>query len=102
MIDTTFDITVPPFVGEDYFCESGLHEPWEGRADQFTLYPNDILWDGQNCLPSSNCCSLSDGRPYFIKQLAAPTTDDVEARMCFDTISSDEDVAVELVELYVQ
>ena len=88
----------PTFVGEDYFCESGLQEPWIG---QNRFYPNDTLWDGEDCLPSSTCCSRRNP-PYFIKQLPNSTTDDIEARICLDEVASNEDIAVELVELYVQ
>ena len=76
--DASITIRVPPFVGNDYFCESGLHEQWGG---QVILYPNDTLWDGKNCLPSSTCCSLHNP-PYFVKQLSNLTTDDIEARIC--------------------
>ena len=96
--DASTDIRVPPFVGEDYFCESGMNEPWNGR---YTLHSTDTLWDGEDCLPSSTCCSQHNP-PYFIKQLPTPTTDDIEARMCLYWISIYGNIAVELVELYVQ
>ena len=99
--DASIDIRVPSFVGEDYFCESGLHERWTGASSQFKLYPSDTLWDGDDCLPSSTCCSQGDP-PYFVKQLPTSTTDDIEARICLDEVASNEDIAVELVELYVQ
>ena len=98
--DTTATISTPPFMGNDYFCESGVNEPWDwGR--HVTLHPNDPLWDGENCLSSSTCCSLHNP-PYFVKQLPTPTADDIEARICLDEPSSNENIAVELVELYVQ
>ena len=87
------------FVGEDYFCESGLHEPWAHR--QFVLFTNDPLWDGQNCPSSSTCCSLHNP-PYFVKQLPASTTAYIEARICLSQQYGDEDIAAEVVELYVQ
>ena len=96
--DTSIDIRVPPFVGEDYFCESGVNEAWYRR---YTLYSTDTLWDGEDCLPSSMCCSQHNP-PYFIKQLPTPTTDDIEARVCLRHSSSTANIAVELVELYVQ
>ena len=35
----------PPFVGNDYFCESiQTHLNW-----QYIFYPNATLWDGQVC-----------------------------------------------------
>ena len=99
--DASIEISVPSFVGKDYSCESGLHEPWTAAIDQFNFYPNDILWDGEDCLSSNRCCSRCN-LPYFVKQLSTSTTDDIEARFCFDSQSSDEDIAVEQVELYVQ
>ena len=37
---------VPAFIGDNFFCESGFPSPWSG---QFILFPDDVLWDGQNC-----------------------------------------------------
>ena len=96
--DASIDIRVPPFVGEDYFCESGVNEAWYRR---YTLYSTDTLWDGEDCLPSSMCCSQHNP-PYFTKQLPTPTTDDIEARICLRSPSTYQNIAVELVELYVQ
>ena len=98
--DATHTIRIPPFVGNDYFCESGVNEPCCGSR-HFTLLSNDTLWDGEDCLPSSTCCSQHNP-PYFVKQLPTPTTDDIEARICLYNPLSRANVAVELVELYVQ
>ena len=91
--DATINIAIPPFVGGDYFCESGTNS-----INPSGFYPDDPLWDGQNCIATSTCCSFNRP-PYFTKQLPSPTTDDIEARIC----SSDEDTApIEFIELYVQ
>ena len=90
---------VPPFVGEDYFCESG-HVLGSG-IPHFTLHSNDTLWDGRDCHSTSTCCSLHDP-PYFSKTLSQTTTDDLELRMCHYNRTSHDDIAVELVELYVK
>ena len=95
--DSTVTITIPQFVGSDYFCESGINGPWPGSM----FHPNDTLWDGEDCLPSSTCCSLHNP-PYFVKQLPTSTTDDIEARICVDDPIQYTNIAVELVELYVQ
>ena len=94
--DTGSNINVVPFVGQDYFCESGLNAAWSG---QYIFHPDDPLWDGENCLPSSSCCSQNNP-PDFVKELSGPTTDDLEARICVNDPS--DDVAIELIELYVQ
>ena len=74
--DTTIEINIPPFVGEDYFCESGVNS-----GSHHGFHPEDPLWDGKNCISSSTCCLFNDP-PYFTKQLLSPTTDDIEARIC--------------------
>ena len=99
--DASRDIHVPPFVGEDYFCESGVNEAWGDNRHRSTFHSTDTLWDGEDCLPSSTCCSQHNP-PYFIKQLPTPTTDDIEARVCLYYVSRNANIAVELVELYVQ
>ena len=98
--DATCTISIPPFMGNDYFCESGINERWD-ISRHFTLHPNDTLWDGEDCLPSSTCCSQHNP-PYFTKQLPTPTTDDIEARICLFSPLQNSNIAVELVELYVQ
>ena len=96
----SINISVPLFVEENYFCESGINRRWVASTD-YTLHSNDTLWDGDDCLPSSKCCSRRNP-PYFVKQLSNSTTDDIEARICLDDGFSNENIAVELMELYVQ
>ena len=92
--DASINITVPPFVGGDYFCESGANS---GSASGF--HPEDPLWDGQGCSSSSTCCSFNNP-PYFTKQLPCPTSDHIEARLC--RLDWDDDSPVEFMELYVK
>ena len=91
---------VPAFVGDDYFCESGVNqEPSTGV--QFQFYPDDVLWDGQDCTSTSTCCQLNNP-PWFTKNLPTATTDDIELRICSSAITSAEDTPLELIELYIQ
>ena len=100
--DTTFNISIPPFVGEDYFCESGYIYPgYSDLPSLLTLHSNDTLWDGKDCHSSSTCCSHHNP-PYFTKTLNRPTTDDLELRICTYWPMNREDVVVELIELYVK
>ena len=99
--DATSTIRIPPFVGNDYFCESGVNEHWYSGRPRYILHSNDTLWDGEDCLPSSTCCSQRNP-PYFTKQLPTPTTADIEARICLYDLLQYANLAVELVELYVQ
>ena len=93
-------ISIPPFVGEDYFCESG-YVLVLGSGRDIAFHSNDTLWDGRDCHSSSTCCSLHNP-PYFTKTLNQTTTDDLELRMCFTESTSRANIAVELVELYVK
>ena len=95
--DTTVNIAIPPFVGEDYFCESGWNSDSEPSR---VFYSDDPLWDGDGCTASSTCCSFNNP-PYFTKQLPSPTTDDIEARIC-DGSHWSNDIPIEFIELYVQ
>ena len=100
--DTSGDIPIPPFVGEDYFCESGYVYPgYRSSALERTFHSNDILWDGEDCHSSSSCCSLHNP-PCFTKSLGQSTTDDLELRMCNYLPIRNSNKAVELVELYVK
>ena len=100
--DTSGDVLIPPFVGEDYFCESGyVHPGYRNGALENRLHSNDTLWDGEDCHSSSSCCSLHNP-PYFTKSLGQSTTDDFELRMCHYQPIRYSNTAVELVELYVK
>ena len=100
--DTNGDIPVPPFVGEDYFCESGYVYPgYRNGNAEYIFHPNDTLWDRRDCPSTSTCCSPHNS-PYFIKTLNQTTTDDLELRMCFNDHANFDNIAVELVELYVK
>ena len=68
----------PPFVVNDYFCESGLNS---SSAHGLHLHTDDPLWDGQGCIHGNPCCSLN--KPlWFTKTLSTPTTDDIEMKLC--------------------
>ena len=88
--------TPPSSIGNHYYCESG--NPNKG----FTLtrlYSNDPLWDGQQC--EGTCCTGTNSSPRFSVQLPAPTTDMIEVSICCDQDTYDEDVLVELIEIYI-
>ena len=96
--DTSGHISIPPFVGEDYFCEAGYVHP---RYESSIPLYNDTLWDGKGCHRTSSCCSFHNP-PYFYKSLDMSTSDSLELRMCnYDSIDF-VNKAVELVELYVR
>ena len=87
----------PPFVGNDYFCESGVSSLSAIGSNIF--YPNDPLWDGQGCIHGNPCCSFNKP-PWFNKILPTPTTDDIEMRLCMNN-EFEANIALEQMELYV-
>ena len=86
-----FEENPPPFVGEDYFCDAGNEEFMTGETGLQT----DPLWDGTDCL----CCN---NPPWLYKQLPQPTTDDIEMRVCRNADSTNENIGIQEVEIYVQ
>ena len=95
--DEAYTGAVPPFIGQDYFCDTGS----EYEAQQNHFYHGDPLWDGSGCGPTSSCCAFNNP-PWFCKQLPQPTSDDIEMRVCLNGQNTVEDIALETVELYVQ
>ena len=100
--DTSSTINVPAFVGANYFCESqNAVFPDFPSLDGVIFYPEDVLWDGEDCLDTSNCCEINRP-PYFIRNLGEKTYSDIEAKICLRRNNGRVDVAVEVIELYVQ
>ena len=83
------------FVGNDYFCDTGNH----GYGNTNDPLPDDPLWDGDGCDPSSTCCTFNNP-PWFCKTLPQPTTDDLEVRICEERAYRD--TPIQLMEIYVQ
>ena len=81
---------VPAFVGNNYFCDGHqIH----------TTNVVSALWNGRVC-DDNPCCSFNNP-PWFSRRISH-TTDDIEMRLCRDQHRSDEDIAVNKVEIYVQ
>ena len=95
-IHNQLTIPIPPYVGNDYFCDTASAQQFE-----FKFYPDDPLWDGQGCGRLNTCCSFNRP-PWFMKQLPASTHDNIEMRLCANGPRSDEDIVFETLELYVQ
>ena len=95
-------ISVPDYVGNQYFCEAGVND-WTSNR----LISEDALWDGRNCNPESTCCKYNRP-PYFVNDLGKTiTTDRIEARICANdppppqVDDEVDDILVERIELYV-
>ena len=88
----------PPFVGNDYYCESGC--PTSPVVGKF--YTNDPLWDGHQCGSIETACCNRTGIPWFYKKFSYSTTDNIEMRICLAQMTSDEDCAVAQFEIYIK
>ena len=85
----------PPYLGEEYFCESGH----SNNSDAISgWYLGDPLWDSKGCPEGSTCCSR--GGPWFKSTLRQETSDDIEVRLCRS--ENLDNVGVDQLELYVQ
>ena len=82
----------PPFVGENYFCESGNTGP-----NELQWYLDDPLWDSQGCASGSTCCDR--GGPWFTTTLSQEVSNDNEVRWCTDFRG--EESGVEQLEIYI-
>ena len=90
---------VQSFVGDHYFCESGIAT---GTYQQ-QLYTSDPLWDGQSCGSNESPCCNVPGIPWFHRDYGNTTTTDyIELRVCGDEGTDNEDVPISYYEIYVQ
>ena len=90
-------IDPPLSIINNYYCESGNPDINSRRNH---LYTDDPLWDGEPY--EGTCCTGTNSPPWFSVHLPTPTTDAIEVSVCCDQGTNDEDVPVELVEIYVQ
>ena len=95
-IGNNFKGTIPPFIGSDYFCATGSRTKFSKK-----WYTDDPLWDGEGCGPKNTCCDFNSP-PWFCRELPQYTTDDIELRVCKNDADSDENIGIELVDVYVQ
>ena len=85
----------PSFVQDHYYCESG-----NVGDDEDQWYTADPLWDGEGC-PTGNTCCDPPNLPWFNRAIVRSSTADIELRLCQDERASNEDLGLELFELYV-
>ena len=76
------------FVGQDYFCDDAA----------FTMDP---LWDKGGCGPETQCCTRNLP-PWFYKNLAPSSSNNIEMRICQDEPVTNEDVLLEKIDLYIR
>jgi len=70
-----------------------------GNAAYGPYYTNDPLWDGEGC--GDDCCS-DVAMPWFLRHFPAAAKEGVEVRIYHDQLTSDEDIVIDLLQLFVQ
>ena len=95
--NTGSTVAAPSFIGNNYYCESAASSISSG-----TFYPNDVLWDGQQCTDNEGTCCTNPNLPWFNTTLSQNANDDIELRLCFDEGVSNEGTPLELIELYIR
>ena len=68
-------------------------------------FPEDPLWDGQQCGGVEAPCCTHPNMPWFIKTLNETTTEDIELRTCSSSSFCDgsgSGAALFLIEIYVR
>lgn len=91
-------LSVPSFVQQQYFCETGNHK----QSESGKWFCEDPLWDGQGCGDENACCDHQSGGSWFCVDLGKTVTADIELRLCGNEDISNEDTALESVQLYIQ
>ena len=86
------------FIGSRYYCESGT-----SSSPRFAFYPNDPLWDGQQCNGrEAPCCPANSTMPWFYRLLDTNTTDNIELRVCARGTAETDQTPLETIELYIK
>jgi len=86
--------TLPAFVGNDYYCESG--------SGSGSLLVEDILWDGQQCNGIESTCCTNPNMPWFFKTLNERATDDIELRRCAEDSPTSKETPLDIIEIYIK
>lgn len=89
----------PDFLGNEFFCESGVNGPYDdGAGPQFF---DDHLWNGKGCEDTSKCCDFN-APPFFIKDFHTAHDENIELRLCGIDAVAEEDIRIKLIKLFVQ
>ena len=96
--NTNSSLAVPPYVGNDYYCEAADNIT---LAQRYNLYSNDTLWDGQQCSDVEAPCCTHPDMPWFNKALSETTTEDIELRVCGAVEIVYQDTLLQEIEIFI-
>ena len=86
---TSCNYLVPRFVGSDYSCQRV--PDCNSLSDDSTCRLIEVWNDDNQC----------NGGKMFYRNLAQTTTEDLEMRLCRDQATSDEDIFITFIEIFV-
>uniref|UniRef100_A0A1X7TDS2 Fibrinogen C-terminal domain-containing protein n=1 Tax=Amphimedon queenslandica TaxID=400682 RepID=A0A1X7TDS2_AMPQE len=99
--NTGSSVSVPSFIGNNYFCDSDN----PSNTASPTLYRNNYLWSGNSisCRSLETACCAAPGIPWFHRDYGSNiTTDDIEVRVCGDSGTDDEDTPIVYYQIFVK
>ena len=88
--------TPPPYVGSDYYCETGYNQAGITTTD---ILADDPLWDGEQCVGEEAPCCTNNTMPWSNKVLGENTKEDIQLRLCRQ--NTNRAVLLDLIELFV-
>ena len=94
---------IPPSslqIENDYFCGNINSGSNSGNINSLTTH-NRIQWNRGTCESQSQCCSPNNPMKFY-KQLPQPTTDDIEMRLCRDESATNENIFIDMIDIFVQ
>ena len=89
----------PLYVGSNFYCESGS---FNNPESPYIWHTSDPLWDGMQCERDEGSCCNHTGLPWFNKNTPTNTTATINVRICLDEDTSNENLGVERLELFVK
>ena len=93
-------ISVPSYVGSNYYCESGNPNNWY-QSGRF-YKPSDALWDGQDCSALESPCCTNPMMPWFYRNFTSSSSDFIELRQCGNESPYAEDTPTKFYEIYIK
>ena len=87
----------PAFISNHYFCDTALSV----SARKAEFYSENPLWDGSGCQGENQCCSFNNP-PWFHRRLSSSTSEPIVMKVSINKPPLFEDVAIEVMDIYVQ
>ena len=92
-------ITTPNSIGTNYFCDIGTYvTDYRDYSVFVTTYP---IWDGAGCEGANMCCTFNNPLWFYV-ELKNTTTEDIKMKICRNKNRDNEDIAIQVLEIYAK